>query len=141
MPQNLFGDVVRLADQERAFRSELCVEVFPRHAPPAPLLGDTFYRLGVAEKESVGRLFPRRGDVPQRVHADLERLAGMAEPLRRFIIEVDQRSKPPCLAADDRHHEGKAKGAGARERLRRPSDSDPDWERVLYRSRKYPLAA
>src|SRR5208282_1436454 len=90
---------------------------------------------GITREKIFNRLLRCFGDVTQGVNADLELVGRMPCAPAKFPIDVNERTEPPRLAADDGDHQRQSEHSGAGERLRCPADSEPDWQRILHRSR------
>jgi hypothetical protein len=69
---DLVGDFVGAADQQRAIRAPLRVEVRTSAGTPAALLADVADRAGVAGIELIRGLLRRGRDVAERVNANLQ---------------------------------------------------------------------
>ena len=126
MPKDFVDHFARAANQQRAVRTSLRVEARTRHGRPPALLADIRHRLRVTGEEGVGRLLRGVADIAEHVEADSELIRGMPVLPAGFSVEIDQRPKSARLAANDRHHQRESERAGARERLRRAADAEPD---------------
>jgi hypothetical protein len=56
MPQDFVGHFVRVADQQRAVGTALCVNTRAGHGRPAAFLADIGHRLSVAGEKRIGSL-------------------------------------------------------------------------------------
>src|SRR6266404_5132492 len=67
--------------------------------------------------------------------ANLEPIWRMAGTQTRLAVTVDQWPKSVRLTTDNGDHKGKPEHAGANKRARRPSDTQPNRQRILQRPR------
>src|SRR6266852_1024545 len=65
----------------------------------------------------------------------------MPGALTRLAIKIHQRPKPPRVPADDRDHQRQPEHTCTGERVWRASDTQPDWQWILHRSRIHTLPA
>ena len=141
MAQDLLCHFLRFAEEPRALRRELRIELSPRHRCPAALLADVRHHAGEAGVEILGGLLRRVGHVAERVHPDLQLVRRETRPSTRFAVKIDEGTEAVCLAADDRDHQREPEQASANERLWGPADADPDREALLQRPRIHALSA
>jgi len=105
VPNDLLGDFLGIANQQRAVRPSLGIESRAGYRRPATLLPDIRDSTGVAREELVGGCLRRLCNVPQRMDADLQAIGRMSLALSGFSIEIDQRPEAPRFATDDRDHQ------------------------------------
>ena len=125
----------RRPDRQVAVRRTTGLELGARQPRPAALAADARHRLGVGLVEGGGRFLRRVGE--EAVAVDPQRQSGgiLAGALGGFAVKVGDRRETSRLAADDRQSERQAQSPGARDRLRRAADRDPDRQRILQRAR------
>lgn len=129
--EKLLRHLVRLADEESTFRSDLRVVLRARHREPSTFARNGLDRARPAWIELIGSLSRRGGHVPGRVHTDHKLFGTEAGTLPGFAIQIDERPEPARLASDDSDHQRKAERPGTDERSRRSADSEPDRKAVL----------
>ena len=139
MSHDLLDDLFRAADEKRAGRPELRIELRAGDRPPAALLPHLADRAGIPREELVRGLLRRLRDVAEAVHADLQSVGQEPGTPRRLLVEIHERTEAPRLSTDDRDHEWQPEHARAGERLWRPADADPDRQRILQRPRVHAL--
>lgn len=67
---NLVDDGLGVADQQRAVRFELILEVHRGDGPPSPFSRDRVDRAGKSRKEGIGSLSRRGSDIPRGMDSD-----------------------------------------------------------------------
>src|ERR1700681_2391286 len=112
MSNDLLGDFVGAANQQRAVWTSLSVETRARDGRPSALLPDVGEGTGVPGKELIGRFLRRGRDIAERVHSDLQSIGRVPRTLACLSIEIDERTEAPRLTADDCDHQGKSEHAG-----------------------------
>jgi hypothetical protein len=120
-----------------AQRVKLCARDGRPPAFPAEF-GKTFC---IAGKELVRCRHARVRDVAQRMDADLELIESMAGTLAGFAVEIDQWTEAAPFAPDDGDHQGQPQRSGPNEGSRGSADSQPDWQRILLRTRIHSLSS
>jgi hypothetical protein len=113
--QDLFRYCRRIPNQERSRLSTQCIVLPTRHRRPAAFFADLGEHPLVSGVVVVGCLLRRLTWKAQRVDSDLQLLSRMARPPSCFAIQVDQRTEPVRLAANDCDHQGEAQHTGANE--------------------------
>ena len=111
----LFRHFFRVAHQQCTIPASHGIEMSAGDGRPAAFLADAGKGFGVTWKEIVNRLLRCFGNVTEGVHANLEFFGRMSRAPAKFPIDVNERTEPPGLAADDGDHQGQSQRPGARE--------------------------
>src|SRR6476660_6358693 len=98
--QNLFDDRFRIADQERAGRSKLTVEMGSSHRWPASFFSDRGKAFGITGEEIGGGHSKIFGHIAQGMDADFQLFQGMPGADTGLAIKIDQWLKPAVFPAD-----------------------------------------
>ena len=136
---NFFRDGLRRADEQCAGGAEQRVEVAARDGRPTALAADLGEGARVAREKLVGGLLVGLGNVAEHVQTDVKFFGRVAGLRAGLAIQVDQRTEPVRLSADDRDHERQAEFAGTGKGRRRAADAEPDRKLGLQRTRENTL--
>ena len=129
--QDLRRDLVRAADEIRASRSTLGLELLAGRGRPPPFAADLGHHVQVRGVRVVRGAPGVVRDQTVRVDADRKLRRIVAGPARGLPVEVDERNEAPRLASDDRERQGKTEPSRAHDRLGMSADRDPDGKRIL----------
>src|SRR5688572_7079489 len=97
------------------------VKLSTRDRRPPAFLADAGNSFGVTGIEIINRLLRRFGDVTQGMNADFELVRGMSCTPAIFSVDVNERTEPPRLAANDGDHQRQSERPGASEGFRCPT--------------------
>src|SRR5438270_2975978 len=111
--QDLRGDLVGGADQQRAVRGDLSVELGSRDRPPSTLLADRTEGARITREKVFGGLVRSCCDVAKAVDTDLQAIGRESSSAASLPIAIEEPPKAPRFAADDRDYQGKAGRARA----------------------------
>jgi len=93
-----------VADEQRALRGSLRIEVSTGDGRPSALLRDRGDGAGVAWEGVIDGLLCRACDIAQGVYADSQSIGRVSEPLAGFSVEINERSEARRFTADDCDH-------------------------------------
>ena len=134
LAQDLVGDLLRAAHQQRALGPAHRVELPAPDRQPAAFPPDGVHGRGVVREERVGRALRRVADEAQRVDAQRHGQRIVPGARGRGPIELRKRREAIGHAADDGQRHRQAECAGTNGRGRRAADGHPDRKSILQRS-------
>src|SRR2546430_7453948 len=109
MPNDLLYNFFGVANEQRALRSQLPIEIGAGDGRPSPLLRDRGDGAGVSRKEVISSLLRRWRDVAQGVYADSESIGRVSEPLAGLPVEINKWPEAPRFTAAHCAHQRKTK--------------------------------